>query len=71
MISTSLDQLLAHVEPADEMGRHADVVQMLEDVLRNPVVEHALAVDHLVLLGIEGGGIILENWISVPGSGPS
>ncbi len=26
------DELLAHVQPADEMRRHADVVQVLEDV---------------------------------------
>jgi hypothetical protein len=54
------DQLLAHVQAADEMGRHADVVQMLEDVFRDPVVEHALAVDDLVLLGVERGGVVLE-----------
>ena len=54
------DQLLAHVEPADEMGRHADVVQMLEDVFGDAVVEDALALDHLVLLGIEGGRVVLE-----------
>src|SRR5262249_52334544 len=33
---------------------------MLEDVLGDAVVEYALAFDHLVLLGIEGGGIVLE-----------
>src|SRR5580704_11636417 len=54
------DQLLAHVEPADEMGRHADVVQMLEDVFGDAVVEDALALDHLVLLRIEGGRVVLE-----------
>ena len=54
------DQLLAHVEPADEMRRHADVVQVLEDVFRDAVVEHALAFDHLVLLGVEGGRVVLE-----------
>ena len=54
------DQLLAHVEPADEMRRHADVVEVLEDVFRDPVVEHALAFDDLVLLGVEGGGVVLE-----------
>ena len=39
---------------------HADVVQVLEDVLGDPVVEHALAVDHFMLLGIEGGRVVLE-----------
>src|SRR5262245_5154623 len=33
---------------------------MLEDVLGDAIVEHALAFDHLMLLGIEGGGIVLE-----------
>ena len=54
------DQLLAHVEAADEMRRDADLVEMLEDVLGDAVVEHALAVDDLVLLGVEGGGVVLE-----------
>ena len=54
------DQLLAHVEPADEMRRHADVVEVLEHVFGDAVVEDALAFDHLVLLGIEGGGVVLE-----------
>jgi hypothetical protein len=54
------DQLLAHVEAADEVRRHADVAETLEDVLRDAVVQHALAVDDLVLLGIEGGRVVLE-----------
>src|SRR3954453_23557795 len=54
------NQLLTHVEAADEMGRHPDVVEVLKQVLRNPVVEDALALDHLVFLGIERGRIILE-----------
>ena len=54
------NQLLAHVQAADEVGRDADLVQMLEEVFRDPVVEHALAVDHFMLLGIEGGRVILE-----------
>ncbi len=32
----------------------------VEQVLRNPVVEDALALDHLMLLGVEGGRIVLE-----------
>ena len=55
-----LDQLLAHVQPADEMRRHADVVEVLEDVFRDAVVQDALAVDHLMLLGVERGRIVLE-----------
>src|ERR1700674_916005 len=54
------NQLLAHIEPADEMGGHADVVEVLEQVLGDPVVEHALAFDHLMLFRIEGGRIVLE-----------
>jgi hypothetical protein len=42
------------------MGRHPDVVEVLKQVLRNPVVEDALALDHLMLLGIEGGRIVFE-----------
>ncbi len=52
---------------ADEVRRDADIVQILEDELGNPVVEHPLAVDHLVLLGIEGGRIILEVLDQGPG----
>src|SRR5207245_10324279 len=54
------NQLLAHVETADEVGRHPDVVEVLKQVLRDPVVEDAFALDHLMLLGVEGGRIILE-----------
>ena len=39
---------------------HADIVQILEDIFRNPVVQNALAVDHFMLFGIEGGGVVLE-----------
>ena len=54
------DELLAHVQPADEVRGNADVVEVLEDVLGNPVVQHALAVDHFMLLGVEGGRVVLE-----------
>jgi hypothetical protein len=40
--------------------RHADVVEVLEDVFGDAVVEHALAVDDLVLLGVERGRVVLE-----------
>src|SRR5215813_14727250 len=42
------------------MRRHADIVQVLEDVFGNPVVEDSLTLDHLMLFGIEGGRVILE-----------
>ena len=54
------DQLLAHVEAADEVGRHADGVQGAHDVLGDAVVQHPLAVDHVALFRIEGGGVVLE-----------
>ena len=54
------DQLLAHVEPADEMGRDSDIIEVLEDVFGNPVIEDALAFDHLMLFRVKGGRIILE-----------
>ena len=53
-------QLFAHVQTTDEMGRHADVVQTGHEEFRQPVVQHALALDHVLFLGVEGGGIILE-----------
>jgi hypothetical protein len=65
------DQLLAHVEPADEVRRDADLVEMLEDVLGDAVVEHALAVDDLVLLLVEGGGVVLEELDERARLGPS
>ncbi len=42
------------------MGGNADVVEVLEDVLGDPVVDDALAFDHLMLFGIEGGRVVLE-----------
>ena len=54
------DQLLAHIEPADEMRRHADRVQILKHIFGDAVVEDALAVDDLMLLGVEGGRVVLE-----------
>ena len=53
-------QLLAHVEAADEVGGDADHAEQREDMFGNAVVQHALAADRALLLGIEGGGIILE-----------
>src|SRR5664280_1806183 len=54
------DQLLAHVEPADEMRGNPDIVEVLEYVFGDPVVENAFAFNDLVFLGVEGGGVILE-----------
>src|SRR6185437_12836940 len=51
---------LTHVEPADEMGRNSDIVEVLEDVFGDPVIENAFALNDLVLLGVEGGGVVLE-----------
>src|SRR5262245_44602349 len=54
------NQLLAHVEAANEVRRHSYVVEVLEYIFRDSIVEHALAFDHFVLFGIEGGGVVLE-----------
>src|SRR3546814_4884 len=54
------DQLLAHVEAADEVVRHADIAEQGEDMLRDPVVEHALAIDRPALLRVERGRVVLE-----------
>ena len=54
------DQLLAHVEAADEVGRDADVVQAHHQVFADAVVQHALAGDHALLGAVAGGGIVLE-----------
>src|SRR5262249_22278100 len=54
------DQLLAHVEAADGMGRDPDIVQVLEDVLGDSLVDDALRFDDLLLLRIERGRIVLE-----------
>ena len=54
------DQLLAHVQPADEVRRHADRRERGKDVLGNAVVDHAFAADRAALLRIERGRIVLE-----------
>ena len=55
------DQLLAHVEAPDEVRRDAHAVEVGEDVLGDAVVEDALAVNDLVLLLVERGGVVLEE----------
>ena len=42
------------------MSRHPDVVEVLEYVFGDSVVEDTLTFDHLVLLGVEGGRVVLE-----------
>ena len=42
------------------MGGDAEVIQPGENVLGNALVEHTLAFNHGFLLGVEGGGVILE-----------
>ena len=54
------NELLAHVQPADEMRRHADFGQPQHEVLADPIVQHALAGDRAFLLGVERGGVVLE-----------
>src|SRR5579883_720913 len=54
------DKLLAHIETANEMGGHADFVQAAENIFRNAVVQHTLALEALEFLGVEGGGVVFE-----------
>jgi len=54
------DELLAHVEAADEVRRHPDVAEQREQMLGDAVVEHALARDRALLLRVEGGRVVLE-----------
>jgi hypothetical protein len=54
------NQLFAHVEAANKMSRYADIVQILEQILGNTVIQHALAVNNLMFLGVESGGVVLE-----------
>ena len=42
------------------MGRHADLAELLEQIFGDAVVEDALALDLVVLLVVEGGGVVLE-----------
>jgi len=42
------------------MGRHADLVETGHEIFRQAVVQHALALDHVVFLGVEGGGVVFE-----------
>ena len=66
------DQLLAHVEAADEVRSARPIsFELREDVLGDAVVEHALALDERVLLVVEGGGVILEMLDERAGLGPS
>jgi hypothetical protein len=40
--------------------RHADLAELHEQIFGDAVVEHPLAFDLVVLLVVEGGGVILE-----------
>src|SRR5262249_12970198 len=44
-----------------------DIVEVLEHVFGDAVVQDALALDDLVLLGVEGGRIVLEVLNQRPG----
>ncbi|MCY1241611.1 hypothetical protein D9M72_545210 [compost metagenome] len=43
------------------MRGDADLVEMREDVLGNTVVQHAFAVDDVMLFLVEGGRVVLEE----------
>ena len=42
------------------MRRHADLAELHEQILGDAVVEDAFALDLVVLLVVEGGGVVLE-----------
>ena len=42
------------------MGGHTDLAQTVHEELAQQVVQNALAFDHVLLLGVEGGGVILK-----------
>ncbi len=52
------------------MRRHADLSELLEQVLGDAVVEDAFALDLVVLLVVEGRGVILEVLDERAGLGP-
>ena len=54
------NQLLAHVQAADEMGGDANMRKAGEHMFTDAIVDNTLAVDRALFLSIEGGGIILE-----------
>jgi hypothetical protein len=52
--------LFAHVEPLDEVRRHADLAELHEQIFGDAVVEDAFALDLVVLLVVEGCRVVLE-----------
>jgi len=54
------DQLLAQVQALDEVVGHADRVQARHDEFADAVVDDALALKRRLLLGVEGGRVVLE-----------
>ena len=54
------DQLLAHVDSFQEVGRDADAVQLHHHEFADAVVEHALAIQYGTLFVVERGGVVLE-----------
>ena len=41
-------------------SRHSNIVEVLEYIFRDSIVEDALALDHFMLFGVEGGCVVLE-----------
>src|SRR4029079_14524185 len=64
------DQLLAHVDAADEMGRYADLAELGHQEFGDAVVDNTLAGDRALLLIVERGGIVLEVLDDGPGLRP-
>ena len=55
-----LDQLLAQVQPLDEVVLNPDRVQLGHDVFADAIVDDALALQDGLFRGVEGGGVVLE-----------
>ena len=54
------NELLAHVEALNEVRRHADLAEPVENELGDAIIENAFALYDCMFLGVEGGRVILE-----------
>ena len=55
-----MNDLLAHVETANEVCRYADFVETKHNAFGNAVVEHALTGNRAFPTPAGGGGVVLE-----------
>src|SRR5579859_1862306 len=65
-----LDQLLAQVQPPDEVILHADRVQADHHIFADSIVDDALTLEYRLLRAVEGGGVVLEILDQGAGLGP-